>query len=90
VADHFLVLKMCDHLCLARQRPLQSPSVRCGELYRWLYMTVCSVHVFGRLVYRIHQVPNKLVHNKLFFLVFAQFKSIVEENVSCKRSNIKN
>ena len=51
-------------------------------------MTVCTVYVFGRYFYRIQQVPNKLVHNKFFFIVFAQFKSVIEENVSCKRSNI--
>ena len=88
VADLVLVLKMYVHLCLARQSPHQSPSVRCGELYRWPYMTFCTVHFFGRFVYRIHQVPNILVHNNFIFIVVAQFKSVIEENMNCKRSNI--
>ena len=88
VADLVLVLKMCDHLCLARQRPHQSPSVRCWVFYRWPYMTLCTVHVSGRFVYRFHQVLNELVHNNFIFTVFAQFKSVIEENVSCKVSNI--
>jgi hypothetical protein len=46
------------------------------------------VHFFGRYVYRIHQVSNKRVHYKFIFIFFAQFKSVIEENVSCKRSNI--
>jgi len=88
VADLVLVLKMYDHVCLARQGPHQSPSVRCGVLYRWPYKTVCTVHIRGRLVYCAHQVSNKLVHNNFIFIVFAQFKSVIEENVSCKRRNI--
>jgi len=48
------------------------------------------VHFFGRFVYRIHQVPNELVHNNFIFIVVAQFKSVIEENVNCKRSKILN
>ena len=88
VADLVLVLKMYVHLCLARQGPYQSPSVRCGVLNRWPYITLYTVHGFGRFFYRIHQVPNKLVHNKFIFIVFAQFKSVIEENVNCERSKI--
>jgi hypothetical protein len=46
------------------------------------------VHFGGRFVYRVHQISNKLVHNKFIFILLAQFKSVIEENVSCKRSNI--
>jgi hypothetical protein len=46
------------------------------------------VHVLGRLVYYVHQVSDKLVHNNFFFIVVAQFKSVVEKYVNCERSNI--
>jgi hypothetical protein len=88
VTDLILVLKMYDHLCLARQCPNQSSSVRCGKLDRRTYTTFRTVHFGGSYVYCIHQVQNIRVHNHFIIIVFANFKSVIEEYVSCKRSNI--
>jgi hypothetical protein len=46
------------------------------------------VHFGGSYVHCLHQVPYKLVHNHFIIIVLAHFKSVIEENVSCKRSNI--
>jgi hypothetical protein len=89
VADLVLVLKMYDHLCLARQCPNQSPSVRCGDLDWWPNMTFRTELFRGSYVYCMHHVSNIFVHNHFIIIVFADFKSVIEEYVRCKRSNIR-